>query len=274
MNIDNNNIEIINKMINIDNIDNIDNINNTLNDADNNFIIKESNDNQSLLYKVTTMDIIRNTSNSDPDLIEESIISNDNKEKKKEKYKGLLHTTNEKFISIFLHIFIMASFEAYFYFDYVIKLEKQLLVDKINQYLDQVNEFYISHKSDNTDLYIKYLFGKYYEDDAKDYLENEYDESKRDQELMLNKLILFCYKLVASIFCFLVFFVACGFFHKKVIKWKWILIENFFLFGLLGIFEYIFLTNVILKYSPFSDAELKYMVYKEMFNIINGTYDK
>ena len=42
--------------------------------------------------------------------------------------------------------------------------------------------------------------------------------------------------------------------------------------ALLGALEYVFLQNVILKYSPFTDEEIKYMVYKEVIKIINGTY--
>ena len=49
-------------------------------------------------------------------------------------------------------------------------------------------------------------------------------------------------------------------------------IENIGMFGLLGLLEYVFLQNVILKYSPFSEEEIKYTIYNEMIKIINGTY--
>lgn len=239
-----NNIEIINKMI-----------------VDDCVIIDNNNDILSLC-KVTTMEILQDN------------LIDSNKETKKNtntQYKKNLYTSNEKSISVFLHIFIMALFETYFYFNYVIRLEKQMLINKINQYMNEVNEYYITHKNKKTELYINLLFKNFYEDNGKDYLKNKYEESKNNQELTLNKLKVFCYKLIASIFCFFAFFVICGFFHKKT-KWKWILIENLCMFGLLGLFEYIFFINVILKYSPFSDDEFKYIIYKETFNILNDTY--
>ena len=41
-----------------------------------------------------------------------------------------------KFLSIFLHIFIMVVFEIYFYFNYVVQIEKNEFINKINSYLN------------------------------------------------------------------------------------------------------------------------------------------
>ena len=41
------------------------------------------------------------------------------------------HTISEKLFSILTHVFIMVCFATYFFFEYVIEIEKKLLLDKI-----------------------------------------------------------------------------------------------------------------------------------------------
>ena len=51
-----------------------------------------------------------------------------------------------------------------------------------------------------------------------------------------------------------------GLINRKIVKWKWIFIENLLMFLFLGIFEYLFFTNVILHYNPITDDEIKYFI--------------
>jgi hypothetical protein len=56
-------------------------------------------------------------------------------------------------------------------------------------------------------------------------------------------------------------------------KWKHILIENVLMFVCLGIFEFIFFINIILHYSPITDAEIKYTIAKQLLEPFLGKYD-
>ena len=273
-------------------------INNDNNDNNDN----DDDENQFKMYKVETMHILNsdyqavlteinninnndinndNNNNNDNNDNNNDINNNDNnndnidnnkKEIKLSRLEHFFHILNEKGVSIFLHIFIMACFETYFYFHYVIKLEKKMLTDRINEYLNDVYKYYINNLNDKEDKYIDFLFKNFYKDDAENYLREQYENAKEENDLLMEQLMNFCYKLIGIIFCIFSFFTLFGFIYRISVKWRWIIIENIGMFGLLGLLEYVFLQNVILKYSPFSEEEIKYTIYNEMIKIINGTY--
>ena len=47
--------------------------------------------------------------------------------------------------------------------------------------------------------------------------------------------------------------------------------QNILMFLFLGIFEYLFFTEIILNYSPISDSEIKFIVYNGVINYFNST---
>ena len=171
----------------------------------------------------------------------------------------------EKFISISLHIFIMIVFEIYFYFNYVIIIEKNLFIQKINKYLENFNDLNLN---ENEKIIINNLISN---NDNKliDTLYNNYLDSKEQNNIIINKLI---YKssFYASIvgFCFLIFLLI-GIFYRKNIKWKWVIWENIMMLLFLGLFEYYFFFNIVLKYNPINDDELKYLIVKGFLDYIN-----
>jgi hypothetical protein len=232
-------------------------------------------DNNLKLNKISTMNILHEQQENNLNLLNNDSIDkteNININKNMTNMQNLYHIVNEKGISIFLHILIMAIFEIYFYFNYAAKLEKKLLMDKIKSYFDELNVYYEQRSDKKLNEIISYFFNNMYNNDVNSYLEDQYEQAKHEQKILLNNLLLFCLKILISISCILSFFVICGFFHKQSVKWRWIIIENFFMFCLLGLLEYIFFTRVILNYTPFTDAEIKYKIYTELVNILNGTY--
>ena len=171
----------------------------------------------------------------------------------------------EKFISISLHIFIMIIFEIYFYFNYVIIIEKNLFIQKINKYLDNFNDLNLN---ENEKIIINNLISN---NDNKliDMLYNSYIESKEQNDIMINKLI---YKssFYASIVGLSFFiFLLIGVFYRKKIKWKWVIWENVMMLLFLGLFEYYFFFNIVLKYNPINDNELKYIIVKGFLDYLN-----
>ena len=75
----------------------------------------------------------------------------------------------------------------------------------------------------------------------------------------------------------LILLLTVGIYYGKNIHWRKILVDNILMFVSLGIFEYIFFMNIIMKYSPVTDAEIKYEIAKNMFgpfiqnNTLTGT---
>lgn len=163
----------------------------------------------------------------------------------------------EKFISISLHILIMIIFEIYFYFNYVIIIEKNLFIQKINNYLKNI---------DNLDLnnYEKSLLYNLLNKDTNllDTLYNNYLNSLNKNNILITQLIYKSSFYASIVGIFFLFFLFIGIYYRKKIKWKWIIWENIMMLVFLGLFEYFFFFNIILKYNPINDDEIKYLIVK------------
>lgn len=171
-----------------------------------------------------------------------------------------------KLLSIILHVFIMVIFEIYFYFNFIIQIEKKLFLNKINDYICQLNnnlldktqKEFIKKIINSNNFILKSLY-------------DEYIKSNNQQKKLLYKLLLKSCRIAGIIGIFLMIFICMGLYDKKKINWKWILVENLLMFLFLGIFEYFFFMTIIINYNPITDSEIKYYIVNEFFNYINST---
>lgn len=174
-----------------------------------------------------------------------------------------------KLISVILHIFIMVVFEIYFYFNFVVDIEKEQFLDKIQEYIDElVNNINLDTVSIEI---IKKIFSSKYDNTFMDSLYDLYIESLEQQKKILYQLMTKSCVIAGIIGLALLGFVLFGMWKKIKIKWNWIWIENILMFTLLGIFEYWFFMNVILNYNPITDAEIKYYIADQIINYLNST---
>lgn len=174
-----------------------------------------------------------------------------------------------KFISILLHIFIMVIFEIYFYFNFVVSIEKQQFLDKIQQY---INEF--EHNLNLNEMQkelIRQFFKLNYSETFLENLYMLYIESLNAQKKLLHHLMVKTCGVAGIIGIVLIGLIVYGLWYKYKIKWRWIWVENLLMFLLLGIFEYWFFMNVILNYNPITDDEIKYYIANQFVNYFNST---
>lgn len=157
-----------------------------------------------------------------------------------------------KHISIFIHIFIMIVFEIYFYFNYVVNIERQEFLDKIKSYIRKMDTRVSSIaimiytpdlETTETNLYQNYI------------------TAIQTQQQIKHKLIFLSCEIAGSVGCVILILVIYAKYKHIQLKWKSILYENIAMFMLLGLFEYIFFTHVILQYNPITDQELEYRIY-------------
>jgi hypothetical protein len=178
--------------------------------------------------------------------------------------------TLNKFMTIILHIFIMIVFEIYFYFNYIILIEKESFLKQIDKYiyelkqmpLNSLEQKIIKYELDtNQNVYKNYL----------DNLYKAYINSLKYQKALLYKLLKIACIMAGSTGIILIILFSFGLYNRKKIKWNWIWIENLLMFLLLGIFEYLFFTNIIMNYNPITDQEIKYHVVNKIINHYNST---
>ncbi len=172
-----------------------------------------------------------------------------------------------KMLSISIHIFIMVVFEIYFYFNYVIYLEKDEFMGKIRSYLKDLNniklnpaqEIVISQLINNNSAQIT------------EQLYSNYIQSLYEQNQLKKALMIVSYKMAGVVGAVLLFFLLWGLLNWREIKWKGILMDNVLMFLFLGTFEYMFFSHVILHYNPVTDGEIKYTMYTGLVDYFNQT---
>jgi hypothetical protein len=160
-------------------------------------------------------------------------------------------------LSVFLHVCIMIIFEIYFYFNYVIFIEKEAFLDKINDYFDELTKY-------NTQV-IAYNFIEI--QNEMDTIYENYRMAVTRQEKELHHLMIVACKIGSGFWSVFFLLWVIGILHFKEIKWKTILVENIVMLVLLGLFEYLFFMNIIMNYNPISDAELEYIVAKKAYSL-------
>ena len=160
----------------------------------------------------------------------------------------------------------MIVFEIYFYFNFVIIIERDLFIDKVNKYINDFSKFNINEHE-------KTLINNIINNNNTGILNilyKNYKDSLIHNDKIIKKLI---YKssFYASIvgLCFLIFFLM-GLVKRKDIKWKWIIWENLMMLLFLGLFEYYFFFNIVLKYNPINDDEIKYLIVKGFMDYLQS----
>lgn len=171
-----------------------------------------------------------------------------------------------RFLSIFFHISLMISFEIMFYFKFIINIERTEILHKISSYIDNINK---NELNTSQQLAVKSLLNS---DDFQHIYNELYIQYKKSLSEQHKELILLLSRslFIASAFYFI--FLCCFIFglkNRALIKWKWIIFENIMMFTLLGIFEYLFFTQIIMNYNPITDAEIKYYVIRNIYNDFN-----
>ncbi len=162
-----------------------------------------------------------------------------------------------KCLSISIHVFIMSVFEIYFYFHYVVVIEKEKFLEQIIKYTSKINS-----QLESKPVYRK-IYTMYLSTQSENALYENYVSSIAEQNRKMHDLLYLSCKMSGIIGVFVLFFFFLNAIYCRHLKWKTIIIENVVMFASLGVFEYMFFTNVVLCYNPITDAELQYIVYTQ-----------
>jgi hypothetical protein len=162
-----------------------------------------------------------------------------------------------KLISVFFHIFLMSMFEILFYFFFIVDIEKELFLDKLMTYNDQIKENYYTNVSPEQQILITQIINdSINKDTLMTQIRQNYDADMQKQKALFDALLdksIILSSIVGAIFLFTVIY------GRKEIKINWVLFENILLFFFLGLYEYIFFNMIILKYTPITDGEIQYL---------------
>ena len=184
--------------------------------------------------------------------------------------KIIKHETNvelkNKIISVFFHIFLMSVFEIFFYFFFIVNIEKELFLEKLMAYNEELYEKYNNNISPEQHAIISNTIYNLFNEKMLQSLKNEYEEDMKQQQILFNMLLnkaIILSTIVGSMF------ISTIIYGRKEIRINWVLFENILLFLFLGLYEYTFFNIIILKYNPITDGEIKYLFVCNIASIFN-----
>ena len=158
-----------------------------------------------------------------------------------------------KLIMFMQHLFLITMFELIFFFNYVTKYEDGALIGVFNSLTSS-----IISKCSNLDSSSK----KFVDDIFKMFVNttqvNENAINAYNSRMVINNnLMTKAISYFIGVLCInivLIFANRCTI--NKKINYKEIIIDNFIMISLLGIYEYIFFTNIVFKYLTISNDEI------------------
>lgn len=198
--------------------------------------------------------------------IENNLEINNIKIKEENNFNLLEYLRNKKdnyyvnfIFQILLHIILLSIFETLLFFKYISKIEQEIFMEKINEYLEMVSDQEIKHNLiDYFDFYINYQLN---DPEFEEYiygLENEYYKGIERRENYNDELEKKSYNVSIVISTIFIGFLSLCFLRYKIRLPK-MLFENFVLMMCIIIYEVWFLLVIALDYKTITSDELFYI---------------
>jgi len=167
-----------------------------------------------------------------------------------------------KLISMTIHLLLIAGFEIIFFNFYILSYENNYIIYIINQITYPITNVCSSMNNSTkiiVDNYINEIFNE-------TFVNNNAIQGYSNRIYINNLIINKSYYFLVGIVIFLIGIFTSNFFYfKQRINYIIIFIDNIIMILILGIYEYIFFTNIVFKYQMISSSEL---IQKLMQNIL------
>ena len=174
--------------------------------------------------------------------------------------KNYLYFFYKRAITFIFHLLLIAFFEIIFFFNVIVKYEDTALYNISDSYINPIIEYCESLNQTNKIVFFdifNYLFNT-------TMINSIGNQDYNTRTTFNNNIIILSWIYVIIIFilfCFLIFLNI--FIFKIKINYKKILIDNFFMIIILGLYEYMFFNTIIVKYKNIDNFTLnQYLINK------------
>lgn len=147
----------------------------------------------------------------------------------------------------FLHIYFIIVFEILFYFNYVVKVEKQQIENVLDSFLNDINEYLI------------YIDSNAIADELCDDFDSQFT-SQNNSDLEKT-----AYDIIWGLTTFLSTIMVMHFIVVKDVKlFMYTLLESVSFIVVISIFEYLFFTKIVLKYKVMNTEQAMCYLYDKL----------
>jgi hypothetical protein len=193
------------------------------------------------------------------DSVSINIKSKEEKEATQEKeeinfqYKDRCEIVINKLMLFFIHLFLISMFELIFFFSYVTKFEDTALVSVFTSLTNSITST-CSNFNSETKVIVDDIFNLFVNTTIinQKALIAYNNRNATNHILLVNAIMYFVGILAVNILLYIINKV----YYKRRINYKDILVDNLIMITILGIYEYIFFSNIVFKYVTITSDEI------------------
>lgn len=174
-------------------------------------------------------------------------------------------------LNIILHILLLSICEMVLFFKYISEIENKALMNKINSFLKMLQ---LQMLDLNDNIYNFYLnLNQKSLENINENLYNEYKNANNERNENNNELFdLSIMSSCAILVIFLTYFLILYFLYRNKIKTITIFLEHIILMFFIGVFEFWFFTNIVMKYVSITNEEITYLAFNCLMKSIHYKY--
>ena len=183
-------------------------------------------------------------------------------------------------VHLLFHILLLSVLESIFFFKYASIIETQTYINNLGNSLKEIKKYDIEqsftiYDSDYKKIKLN-ITNLYYDNYNDDSIDNYFIDLKRKSEVgkidrIINNTKLYhksfnaCYML-GSIFVIFLLFVKYNF----KLDFRKLLVEHILFMLGIGLYEYWFFSNIVIKFNPLSSEETNYLISSCGYNYFNN----
>jgi hypothetical protein len=169
------------------------------------------------------------------------------------------HYLFKRFLMFTIHLSLIALFEIIFFFNVIVNYENNSFYGIIDGFTNPLSLNCINYN--NTEkMVITNILGLFINMSDVD---NEANQSIQFRNAHNNKILLKSWMYFLGLVLLSIIFIILNYFKQKKVNMKKVLIDNFIMISLLGLYEFLFFKTIILNYFIINNIELsKYILMK------------
>ncbi len=174
-------------------------------------------------------------------------------------------------LNILLHILLLSICEMVLFFLYITTIENKALLDKISAFMKMMSNEMSEFNNNIFNIYFNFNQEKL--EEINESLYNDYKNADDKRNENNNDLLgLSIRSSCAILIIFLTYFLVIYLIYKKEIKKFTIFSEHVILMFFIGVFEYWFFTNIVMKYISITNEEITYLAFNCLMKTISNNY--
>ena len=182
----------------------------------------------------------------------------------KNNFQKVGHYLFKRFLMFIIHLSLIALFEIIFFFNIIVNYENNSFYGVIDGFTNPLSLNCINYNYTEKMIFTD-IIGLFINISDVD---NEANQSIQFRNAHNNKILLKSWMYFLGLVLLSIIFIIINYFKQKKVNMKKVIIDNFIMILLLGLYEYIFFKTIILNYLIINNIELSQYILTKISNCL------